>query len=242
MREKPVIGITVSLDHGRLIRQGQDYLYVRRTYARAVQRAGGHPILLSPDLEPDAVAEICDAVVISGGDDVPPSWYGEEATEKSVLESSERLDWDRRVLEVYEQTGKPLLGVCYGMQMMNVHFGGSLHQDIRSFKADALDHGGGGRLTHHDISLFEGSALYSALGSAAPVASIHHQAVNRVAAGFRVVARSEDGIVEAIERGNLIGVEWHPESDATGDAVYALLIERARQCRRLLAGSAPRDE
>src|SRR5688572_28255497 len=101
MRAKPVIGITVSLDHGKLIRKGQDYLYVRRTYAGAVQRAGGHPILLSPELEPEAAAEICDAVIISGGDDVPPSWYGEAAA-ATVLESSERLDWDRRFLEVYE--------------------------------------------------------------------------------------------------------------------------------------------
>lgn len=227
MKNSPIIGITVSLDHGKIIREGQDYLYVRRTYARAVQRAGGHPVLLSPEITPEAVAEICDAVVITGGDDIPPSWYGEELTDKTALESPERLDWDRQLLDVFQKTAKPLLGVCYGMQLMNVHFGGTLHQDIHAFKSDALDHGGGGRLTRHDISILESSTLHAALGPRAMVASIHHQAVNHVAPDFRVVARAEDDIIEAIEWGNLLGVEWHPESDATGDAIYALIVKRA---------------
>ena len=227
MKKNPVIGITVSLDHGKIIRKDQDYLYVRRTYARAVQKANGHPILLSPDIPPEAVLDICDAVIISGGDDIPPSWYGEEQSEKTALESSERLDWDRQLLDVFQKTEKPLLGVCYGMQLMNVHFGGSLYQDIHSCKPEALDHGGSGRLTHHDIAIEGDSALYASLGPRATVASLHHQAINQLAPAFRVVARSPDDIIEAIEWDNLLGVEWHPEADDTGAAIYSLLVERA---------------
>lgn len=236
MTKTPVIGITVSLDHGKLIRQGQDYLYVRRSYGQAVRRAGGQPVLLSPEIAPQAVAEICDAVVISGGDDIPPTWYGEAPSPQTRLESAERLDWDRRLLDVFEKMKKPLLGVCYGMQLMNVHFGGSLHQDIQAFDAAALAHGGGGTVTHHEILLSadarddvrEDATLVAALGSRATVASMHHQAVNRVAPGFRVVATAPDGIIEAIAWQNFLGVEWHPEADETGDAIYALLVERAR--------------
>jgi putative glutamine amidotransferase len=234
----PLIGITVSLDHGERLRAGHDYLYVKRAYAQAVARAGGHPLLISPELAPQAVTEICDGLVISGGDDIPPALYGERAAVEMRHESFERIDWERRLLDRFAETATPLLGVCYGMQLINIHFGGTLVQDIAYANPAALDHGGGGRATAHEIEITEDSFLAPLLGSAATVCSVHHQAVARLADGFRIAATSPDGVIEAIERDHLLAVEWHPEADETGDAICRLLVERARQRWAVRSGNA----
>jgi putative glutamine amidotransferase len=231
MLEAPVIGITISVDHGQRIRPGHDYLYVKRAYTQAVSRAGGHPILISPDLDVDAVNRICDGVIISGGDDIPPELYGEQADSVILAESVERIEWERRVLDLCSRIEKPVFGVCYGMQLINVHFGGSLHQDVASATDCALDHGGRGKVMHHALKIKEGSFLFPLFGGETEVCSTHCQAVKRVAPDFSVAAVSEDGFIEAIERGNTIAVEWHPESDRTGELLYSLFIERARQSK-----------
>jgi putative glutamine amidotransferase len=229
MNASPVIGITVSLDHGKIIRKSRDYLYVKRAYSQAVKKAGGQPVLISPDMLPEAAVEMCDAIVISGGDDIPPDLYGEKPAAEINPESLERIKWERRLLDICVPAERPLLGICYGMQLINVHFGGSLYQDISSDLRDAMDHGGQGKVATHQIKIAEKSSLFPLFGSTAIVCSTHHQAINKLAAQFSVAARSDDGIVEAIECRNTLAVEWHPESDATGDAIYRLLVERAKQ-------------
>src|SRR6185503_21176674 len=98
MKESPVIGITVSLDHGKKIRKGHDYLYVKRAYSEAVRKAGGQPILNSPDMTAEMAARICDGIIISGGDDIPPSLYGEQAFCAINQDSLERMSWSLRLL------------------------------------------------------------------------------------------------------------------------------------------------
>lgn len=231
----PIIGITVSIDHGERLRAGHDYLYVKRAYSQAVARAGGIPLLLGPETAPAAVAELCDGLVISGGDDIAPELYGETAAALLRPESRERIDWERQLLDRLAQTATPLLGVCYGMQLINVHFGGTLVQDIQTADPAALDHGGGGRATAHEVSLPAASFLHPLFGDRTTVCSTHHQAVARLADGFQVAATAADGVVEAIERGHLLAVEWHPEADQTGAAIYGLLVERARHYKALKA-------
>jgi gamma-glutamyl-gamma-aminobutyrate hydrolase PuuD len=226
MNKAPVIGITVSLDHGKIVRKNHDYLYVKRAYAQAIKRVGGQPILISPDIAAQAVAEICQAIVISGGDDIAPELYGEKAGAAVNPESVERVGWERQLLDLFVETGTPVLGVCYGMQLMNVHFGGSLYQDLSAACENALDHGGLGRLTAHEIKVNKASRLYPALGAKATVSSLHHQAIKKLAPGFQIAATAGDGIIEAIEFKNLLGVEWHPEADATSEAVYSLLLRK----------------
>ncbi len=230
----PTIGITVSLDPGTRIRAGTEYLYVSRAYARAVRDAGGLPLLVPPDADAAQVVRVCDGFVVTGGAMLPTSLSSGVAAPAhvGVAEERERIAWDRQLLECARAERRPLLGVCYGMQLLNLHAGGTLHTDLAEAVAAPLDHGGNGRIAEHAIETRADSALRTLLGVGAIVASSHRQAVDCVAAGFRVAATSPDGVIEAIEAEGgaaVLGVEWHPESDATGRAVYGWLLRRIEE-------------
>ena len=220
----PTIGITVSLDRGDRIRAGHDYLYVGRSYARSVRDAGGVPLLVPPDAEPDDALRVCDGFVISGGGLLPAQLGGREPARER--EAQERVDWDRRLIDAALAGGRPLLGVCYGMQLLNLHLGGTLCPEL---PAGAVDHGGGGRIAEHGVSVEPGSALFALLGGSARVASSHRQALAAVAPGLRVAATAPDDVIEAVEAEGALGIEWHPELDATGRAIYGDLVRRARE-------------
>ena len=229
MTRLPTIGITVSLDPGTRIRPGTDYLYVSRAYARAVHDAGALPLLVPPDADVTRAARVCDGFVVTGGAMLPTALVGGVAAPASVgaTEEGERIGWDRRLLDCARAERRPLLGVCYGMQLLNLHAGGTLHADLARAVPRALDHGGNGRVCEHEIATRAGSPLGAVLGAKARVASSHRQAVDRVATGFRVAATAPDGVVEAVEAEDgaaVLGVAWHPESDATGRAIYAWLV------------------
>jgi putative glutamine amidotransferase len=229
---KPLIGITLSIDPGKRIRAGHDYLYIKRAYSACIAGVGGDPVLIPPDLEPQAAAAICDALVISGGDDLPASFEHGMTLASASAEVLERIAYERKLIEAFKASGKPLLGVCYGMQLINLHFGGTLHVELQADAASRIEHGGAGVSIEHHVTTAPGSVLRNAIGERALVASSHHQAVDSVAPGFRVAARADDGVIEAIEADGFIGVEWHPESDATGPAVYGNLVALAALASR----------
>ncbi len=229
MTKIPVVGITVSIDHGKVIRKNLDYFYVKRAYSEAVRRVGGRPVLITPDLDVEGVAELCDGIIISGGDDLPPLLYGEQMSSLINLESEVRIGWERELIDLFSGHERPILGVCYGLQLINVHFGGSLLQDIANNRPGSIDHGGGGRVTSHRIKIHEGSFLSAPLGQAATVSSNHHQAIKALAPNFTVAATADDGVIEAIEWNNTVAVEWHPESDVTCDAVYTHFVNMMKR-------------
>lgn len=233
---RPVIGITVSIDPGERIRPGQQYLYVGRAYARAVEAAGGAPVLLPPELAPERAAALCAGLVVTGGAQLPAALGGPSPGDERApgpagapAELAERVAWDLALIDAARGRRRPLLGVCYGMQLLNLRLGGTLHTDLRSAAGTAVDHGGSGRLAEHEVALAEASALRAVLGARARVASSHHQAVARLALGLRAVAHARDGVLEAFEGEGLLGVEWHPEHDATAPAVYGWLLAEARR-------------
>jgi putative glutamine amidotransferase len=223
---RPVIGIGVCLDAGRIHRPGRDYLYLASSYVEAVEEAGGTPILLpiSPDL---AALELIDGLVLPGGVDLHPSLYGEVVRAPITLEEERRVDFDRRLLDAMLTRGRPILAVCYGMQLLNVHLGGTLLQELDT---DPIDHGSPGDERVHQVRIEPGSLLAAVYSSNLEVSqpSSHRQAVAEVGSGLSVTALAPDGVIEAIEHpGAVIGVQWHPESTEQGRELYRFIVDRA---------------
>jgi putative glutamine amidotransferase len=231
----PVIGVTTCLDGGRRIRAGSDYWYLSRSYTRALADAGAAPVLLCPDTPIDTCVALCDALVLSGGGDLPARFDVrtlDDGWKKDVpgeAETLERIRWERALLDAFATRERPVLGVCFGMQLMNLHFGGSLLIDLSKRKTKGLDHGGGTSTSLHALRLSPQSEFFAGWQPPPAVSSSHRQAVAGLAPGFSACAWAEDGVVEAIERGPLVGVEWHPESDSSASFVYGRLVARATE-------------
>jgi putative glutamine amidotransferase len=234
---RPAVGITTRLDVTR------NTFYLRRYYAEAIAASGGTPVHIP--LIPDRaylrdLAGRLDAVVLSGSDsDVDPMRYGE--TPHPALGSlvPERDLTDFLMLEFAEELKLPVLGICFGIQSLNVSRGGSLIQDIDAQVNGALRHEKGDLpdLASHSVRLEPESLLARLSGSEnAIVNSSHHQAVGRVGSNLEVIARSEDGVVEALVDPRpdrfVLAVQWHPEmgweKDALSKAIFQRLIEEAR--------------
>lgn len=204
---------------------------IGQQYLRAIRRAGGVPLMLPPDpdglINLSAVLPRVDAVVLAGGGDVDPRRYGQPASAEElygIVPDHDEVEF--AVADGALSRGLPLLAVCRGMQVVNVALGGTLHQHIG-------DHHW---FVHHDVSIEAGSRLAKAIGDELidHCHSVHHQAVDRLGEGLRIVGRSADGSAEAYERDGgswLVGLQWHPEDNAhelaTQQSIYDDLIRHA---------------
>jgi putative glutamine amidotransferase len=194
-------------------------------YLESVRRAGGEPRVLDPVADrPDEVVGAIAGLLLTGGVDVNPSRYGEER-EKTVVNVEEDRDaFEFALLKAARERVIPVFGICRGLQVMNVAFGGNLFQDIGAQMTGILEHTVATPPCSiaHEVWVSKGSRLWTLMqekmgdADTCSVNSRHHQAVKRLAPGFEVTATAPDGVVEAIECGNgstfCLGVQWHPEN------------------------------
>lgn len=225
----PIIGITTSVN------EDESILQMNRSYPGAIAQAGGLPVLLPPMEDGAALtfyATMCDGLLLSGGDDVDPSAYGEAQSWHCGTVSPLRDAFELALCRRFLQLKKPILAICRGVQVLNVALGGTLHQDLATDLPGCLAHRQKQRSCYasHPVTLAADSLLagiYSA--EAVAVNSHHHQAVAEPGRGCIIVATAPDGVVEAIEVAGLpfcLGVQWHPERlyDAPGGEHHALLF------------------
>lgn len=201
-------------------------------YHDAIQAAGGIPV----DGYAPAPDPSCDGLLLCGGDDIAPHFFGQE-NQGSDPPDLVRDEAELALFRAYYQARKPIFGICRGIQLINVALGGTLIQDLPAHIKPF--HGGGARSRIHPIRAEEGSLLASLYGPIFPVNSIHHQAVDRLGEGLRATAWAESGFVEAFEHESrpILGVQFHPERMAFAlrrpDTVDAepLFLHFVQMCR-----------
>lgn len=227
-QQLPIIGIVPTFDEGEIIGAGGpgiERIYLRRDYLRTIASIGATPLILSPEVPLRAIIAMCDGVVISGGLDIDPRHYGEQPIPQlRNTEPDDRFKWEKELIEACDDNDIPILGICYGIQRLNVHYGGSLIQDIPSVIGESVLHDN----VKHEV-LFKREFLGFHPAEKRMVASRHHQALARLSDNASVCATSADGVVEAaIFGGKHYGMQWHPESDETGVHVYRIFAEHCQ--------------
>ena len=232
---KPRIGITS--EHGVPVVE----------YEAAVQAAGGDAVRLLPE-DDAAVLETLDGIVFSGGEDVDPRRYGQAAHPRTETASTGRDEFEIALVRAAFERGVPALAICRGVQVANVAFGGSLHQHVPETYGDAIAHQPQvdgktfrGLIDAHRVFVEPDSRLAELAGPELITGSRHHQSLDRIGEPFRVVARTSDGVVEALEAPAAphfwLGVQWHPESTVALDggasaALFSALVSAAALQRR----------
>ncbi|WP_409290380.1 gamma-glutamyl-gamma-aminobutyrate hydrolase family protein [Peribacillus sp. SCS-37] len=237
---KPVIGITCS----NFDFNGQNSSVLHYSYAKSVMKAGGVPVILPPADEETARewADICDGILLSGGEDIDPQLFGEQPHPKLGRIIPERDDTEMAMLPLLREQKKPIFAICRGIQVLNAGLGGTVIQDIESDDRSVMKHhqdASTRAAATHSVTVERGSLLHDIVGKEElQVNSFHHQAVRDEAPGLKVSASAQDGIVEALESedkegGWMLAVQWHPEDmTETSDDMLALFKAFVDACRR----------
>lgn len=219
--EKPVIGILSSIlvvESGPM--PGMERAYVNNDYIAAVEAAGGIPLMIPVVGDEDVIRRqvgVVDAILLSGGYDPSPLLYGENPARETGFIFPEMDEHQMKAIRIASDLGKPMLGICRGLQMINVAFGGSLYQDLTLIPNSYIQHFQKSRKHSpgHQVIVEKGTILSEVFGeSMIRTNSFHHLAVKDLAPGFIVSAKAPDGVVEGIERRGgspVFAVQWHPE-------------------------------
>jgi gamma-glutamyl-gamma-aminobutyrate hydrolase PuuD len=231
---RPTIGITVYT-------RERVSAFVRMPYATSniglsdlAEEAGALPLLLTPTAHVEEVLDTIDALVLQGGGDVHPEYYGSDVHPQTNTIDRRRDEFEFALLRSARERRMPVLGICRGIQLVNVAFGGTLVQhlpDVTDVDHEAMDRWDA---TAHSITIEPGSRLCQVLGTELmEVNSVHHQALDRLGMGLCAVAWANDGVVEAIESPDepILAVQWHPEWSANVD------WDRQRRLFEMLVGA-----
>ncbi len=238
---RPLIGLTTSVTVG----QYPERAYVNAAYIRAVQDAGGVPVLLPPQLNAESVQalrERIDGLVLTGGGDIDPNRFGERPHSAVYEVSPARDELELSLVGPAIDAGVPLFAICRGIQVLNVALGGTLWQDLPSEVRTSVTHSQKERrdVATHAVAVTGEARLADVLGAhEIRVNSFHHQAIRKLGGGLRDVAWAPDGVIEGVELPDapalVLGVQWHPEDLAGHDAaaanLFRALVDAARARR-----------
>jgi putative glutamine amidotransferase len=231
---RPLIGITSYAEEVRWGAWTEDAAVVPLAYVRAVDRAGGRPLLIPPVEDGlDETLDALDGVIFSGGGDLDPTLYSAEPHPETDPPRAARDQAELRLLQAALEHNMPVLAICRGSQVLNVARGGDLVQHLPEAVGHDRHRHKPGAFSDHDVTLAQDSKLGTVLGEHAPVKSHHHQAFGRIGNGLREVAWAEDGLVEGLEdpeKRFALGVLWHPE-EGEDFALFSALVEEARRYR-----------
>jgi putative glutamine amidotransferase len=242
--DKPVIGVTTYLEQAQTGVWDVKASFLPKVYFEAVNLAGGIAVLLPPqpvDAEiAHAVLGRLDGLIVAGGMDVDPSLYGQERLATTDEPRTDRDEWETALLTAAIEDGVPFLGICRGLQVLNVALGGTLHQHLPDVVGSGRYNLGGGVFADNEVFVAPETKVAELLDRGETIVgkSYHHQAIDHVAPGLSVSARSDDGTVQAVEVEGVpfgIGVQWHPEHTPEDLRLFAGLVEAAREYRGVRA-------
>lgn len=236
--ERPAIGITTF----RQMEEEWEMCFgkIGCKYVDAIYQSGGLPVpipMIDNREEAWRYIEYIDGLVLTGGQDICPRCYREEPGDELIEVDLDRDRWELRLLEEALEADMPILGICRGMQLINVLMGGTLYQDL----SDQVHMSGEGDYSYHEVEFVSGTHLSEILNdiSCLNVNSRHHQAVRELGDGLKVAARDQSGYIEALEVENrdfVLGVQWHPENLVENQPCYkelfTALIEKASEYSR----------
>ncbi|MGH2911575.1 MAG: gamma-glutamyl-gamma-aminobutyrate hydrolase family protein [Solirubrobacteraceae bacterium] len=239
---RPVVGICTALERARWGLWDQEAVLLARSYVEAVQRAGALVVMVPPDTglldDPGELLDLLDGLVLAGGADIDPASYGEQAHTETVDTVPERDRFEIALVRAAIERDLPVLGICRGMQLINVAYGGTLLQHLPELFGhhEHLRVAGTFDGADHDVELIEGTLAACAAGETHHATkSHHHQGVDRLGEGLQISGCSAmDGLPEAIEMPNrrfVLGVQWHPEADEGSRVVSALVAEATSHMR-----------
>jgi len=240
-----VIGICTALERARWSVWDQQAMLIPRNYVDAIQRAGGLALLLAPDpalvADPDEILDMIDGLILAGGADIDPATYGAETHPATTGTVPERDTFEVALARRALERDLPILGICRGMQLMNVAAGGTLDQHLPETRGHEDHRRVSGTFdgADHDVVLDAGSLAARVAGEEHHATkSHHHQGVEVLGEGFRVTGRSElDDVPEAIEipeKRFALGVQWHPEADEASRVIETFVRAAAADSSRAL--------
>ena len=237
---KPVIGLTTYLEQAKTGIWDVPAAFLPKVYFEAVNRAGGIVVLLPPQPVDANVAarvlDVLDGLIITGGKDVDPARYGQEPHPATDEPRRDRDAWEDALLTAAIERELPFLGICRGAQVLNVALGGTLHQHLPDVLGTTRYNAGGGTFTENTVAVEASTRLAAVLSGtdSLDIKSYHHQAIDVLADGLVVSARSDDGTVQAVELEAVpfgLAVQWHPEENPDDIRLFEGLVEAARKYR-----------
>lgn len=246
-RSPVIIGLTTYRQRAQTGVWDVEASFLPAVYLDAVAAVGGIGVLLPPQpADPAAVAAVLDrldGLIVTGGLDVQPERYGQAPHPETDGPTPYRDDWEDALLAAAIDRELPFLGICRGLQVLNVTRGGTLVQHLPDVVGSTRYNAGGGVFSVNEVDIDADSKVGELVGAALPVKSYHHQAVDALGDGLRVTARSDDGVVQAVELDSVpfgVAVQWHPEEDVIGleggdVRLFAGLVDAARDYRKARA-------